>query len=86
MNYEMYTEAGNRAVADALDVLVAQVEEGHVTRRQLTHYIQRLLETVYQQGHAEVYDTEPEWHIADQINLRICHPQQWQLVSRWDWW
>lgn len=37
-----------------------------------------------QKTYGEVYDTEPQYAIADYISAE-CEAQGWQRVSRWDW-
>lgn len=82
--FSMYSRAGNDAVATAVDALVAKALAGEVTRRTLRREYDLLLKAVAKGGFREVYDTEPEWAVADDLNDRICKPLLWLAFSRWD--
>ena len=83
-DYEMYTERGNQVVEAAVDRLVQLGNDGKVTRKDLPEKIEQMCKAIARH-HAEVYDTEPQYDIAEQINVRLCTPQLWQPISRWDW-
>lgn len=80
----MFTDAGDEACEQILLKLEASVEAGILTRNALTEYTRKLINIV-QETHPEVWDTEPQYELANQINLRVCVPQGWQTVERWDW-
>ena len=82
IHYEMYTDEGNQAVADAVDELIESGLAGEFPATQLTLKVQKLQDDIVAAGHAEVHDTEPEWNIVDQINVRLCEPMCWKLVTR----
>lgn len=81
--YEMYTDDGNQAVANAVDALAEKMRNGTVTRPQLDKQIRLLLNHV-EKSHPEVHDTEPEWAICDEIN-KVCDELMWKHTDRWEW-
>jgi hypothetical protein len=80
----MYTQEGDIAVHRMVTCITSQITDGRLRRVELEGRIAQGCQWVAQQGHQEVYDTEPQCHIQDAINV-VCEAQQWQPVSRWDW-
>lgn len=62
-NYEMYTNAGNRAITTQLRKIIRYIEKGRmITPEVIETKIETLLKTI-EVKHPEVWDTEPHWHI-----------------------
>ena len=83
-NYEMYTDDGDAYVAREVNDLIERGMAGGFERVHLLGEIRAMIDSV-SKVHGEVYDTEPEANIADQINERLCKRQGWLPVSRHDW-
>lgn len=84
MSYEMYSDKGDDYVAEQVDDLIGRGNTGGFGRQHLVAEVRAMIDSIAK-VHGEVYDTEPEWHIADAINERLCKPQGWQPISRDDW-
>lgn len=84
MNYEMYTDAGNRLVEAGVRGLVERGLAGKFGRAQLPQEIEAMCKAVAKH-HPEVYDTEPQYDIAREVNKRLCEPSMWLPIERWDW-
>lgn len=82
--FQMFSRAGNDACASMIDSLVRDVAAGGITRLTLPREIRNRMKQIAAAGFDEVYDTEPEWAISDDVTKRICEPQMWQPVER-DW-
>lgn len=80
--FAMYSPEANAAVKAMCDRVVQAVEDG-LSRKDLEDVIRAEMRVVFA-TYPEVYDTEPEWAITDEINERVCKPQMWVLVDRWD--
>jgi len=83
-DYEMYTDEGNAYVAAVIDALIASGVAGGFTRNELDAQLKAAIAGIAK-VHPEVYDTEPEWAICDEINSRLCDPAGWRRVTREDW-
>lgn len=84
ISYEMYTEEGDLYVNDQVDALIASGLAGGFQRVHLIGEIRAMIDSIAK-VHPEVYDSEPEAEIAEQVNKRLCEPQGWLPVSRHDW-
>lgn len=82
-NYSMYTEAANRDVAKAVDVLIERIRIGDVIRNNLPAEVRTMCDRIARTW-GEVYDTEPQEEIADVLSA-VCAEQGWLPISRWDW-
>lgn len=80
--FSMFSPAGNAACAKAVAKAVKDAEAGRLTRKNLRARYHEILDSIAKK-HSEVYDTEPEWAIADALNDLICKPQMWVSFSRW---
>lgn len=67
-NYEMFSVQGNAQVQKAIDDALSQTKfsEG---KEKLIENLKAAIK-IRCKNHPEVYDTEPFWHIADEINER----------------
>jgi len=83
-NYGMFTQRGDIAVHRMVTCITSQITDGRLRRVELEGRIKQGCDWVAEQGHQEVYDTEPQCDIQDAIN-RACLREGWQRVSRWDW-
>jgi len=83
-SYEMYTDEADAYVAEEVDALIARGLEGGFERQHLLGEVRVMIDSIAGM-HGEVYDTEPEANIAEQINERLCKPQGWLPISRHDW-
>lgn len=83
--YSMFTDKANKAVAKAVDKLIARGLKGEFPRTALHDEIRTMMKALVKAGHGEVHDTEPEWDICDQVNTRLCGPMGWVETSRWEW-
>ena len=83
-NYEMYTDEGDVYVAEQVNDLIIRGMAGGFERVHLLGEIRAMIDSIAK-VHGEVYDTEPEANIAEQVNERLCKPQGWLPVSRFDW-
>lgn len=77
--YQMYTRAGNDAVAEGVAVLVGAIRNGSLTRLQLPDAIETMREEVAK-DHGEVYDTEPRCSILDALD-KECDAQGWKRLD-----
>ena len=84
ISYEMYSEAGDLYVNEQVDDLIGRGNTGGFTRHHLPGEVRAMLDSIAKL-HPEVYDTEPEANIAEQINERLCKPQGWLPIHRDDW-
>lgn len=82
-DFEMFTPEGNRACEQIVLRISAEITERILTRNMLPARIEALCQEVAKE-HGEVYDTEPQYHLAERISA-LCLEQNWQPVSRWDW-
>jgi hypothetical protein len=81
--YEMFSRAGNDACEKLVVSLADRANAGTVTRKALAAEVRAAMEAVARK-HAEVFDTEPESQIAEEVTRRICGPQMWSGFSRWE--
>lgn len=81
--FQMYSRAGNDALASAIASVIEQIQAGYLTRRQLPTVLRRVRDNVASDGYEEVHDTEPEEAIVDEINHE-CERQGWQPITRDD--
>ena len=84
LNYQMYTDAGNRVVEEHVDKLLDSIKRGAVLRVNLEAEIRALRDAVTELGHPEVWDSEPTDAIVRVLNERACTPNKWLPVSYWD--
>ena len=84
ISYEMYSEEGDLYVAEQVNDLINRGHAGGFGRVHLIAEIRAMVDSIAK-VHPEVYDTEPEADIADQVNERLCKPLGWLPVSRHDW-
>lgn len=82
--FQMFSKEGNDAVAAMCDEIVRMGACGQVTRIGLGREIKHQMRAVAAAGYDEVYDTEPEWAIVDEINERLCGALMWLPITR-DW-
>lgn len=81
--YEMFTRAGNDALAAGVSALIGRMQRGEVTRPQLPAAVVALCDEL-EHTHSEVWDTEPQWAISDEVTA-ACNELGWAPLSRWDW-
>lgn len=81
--WEMYTEEGNRACQQIFDRIAEEIRQGVLTRNMLPARIKELCDFVAEQ-HGEIYDTEPQVKLAQEISL-LCDEQGWKPISREEW-
>lgn len=82
--FEMFTPEGDRACQQIVDRLVAEAQQGVLTRNMLPERVRKMIQVV-QQNHEEVWDTEPQYALAAEISKFVCKPQGWEPIERWDW-
>lgn len=88
--YGMLSDEGDIAVQRVVQMMVAEVRMGQVTRETLPDRIRLGLKYVAWQatdgkGHQEVYEPPVQEAIEDEINRQICLPMGWARINRWDW-
>lgn len=81
--FQMYTNGGNAAVAAMVEHIIEEMRSGQLRRVNLEARIRHYMSDVVKRGYPEVHDTEPEWAIADAINVE-CEAQGWKPVDRWE--
>jgi hypothetical protein len=82
--YYMFTDAGDARVERLVTKIVAKAEKGKIARKDLAATIRKGCDSLERAGFGEVWDTEPQWAIADQITERVCEPQMWLPYDRWE--
>lgn len=82
--FQMFSKEGNDALKAACDELIANATCGKISRTDLPREIEHACNEV-EKVHPEVWDTEPQWAIADEINEHLCTPQMWKPISREEW-
>lgn len=82
--YEMYSTEGNDACEAAVANIanVADTVSGSVTREEVKCLIQNAFKSVRAAGFGEVYDTEPQYQIVEEVNIRVCAPYGIPGISR----
>lgn len=83
--FQMFSKEGNDAVKTMCDEIVRQGEAGQVTRIGLAREIECQMDLVEKAGYDEIYDTEPQWAISDEISERLCKQMKWLPISREEW-
>ncbi len=81
--YQMFSREGNDMCEIEVAKIVAEAASGTLSRRTLRERVVRAHATICAAGHEEVYDTEPQYEIAHEINTRVCKPQMWLEFTRW---
>jgi hypothetical protein len=70
-DFEMYTPAGNRACQAAVNSVTKKIlGKTRITAEELEQLFEGACKKV-SQTHREVYDTEPRWHIGNEINKAL---------------
>jgi hypothetical protein len=82
--YQMFSMAGNDACENAVQEIVAQVEAGKLSRKDLPQAVRKACNEI-EKTYPEVYDTEPQGQFAYDLTKRVCEPQMWIELDRWDW-
>ena len=81
----MFTDAGDLRVERMVQIIAKRAVQGQITRPLLPATIREACNSLSRAGFEEVWDTEPQYAIADQISKRVCEPQMWLPIDRWDW-
>jgi len=76
-DFEMFSAAGNRAVAAMVDRIVREGESGKLLRPGLEEEVERRMGVIAEK-HAEVWDTAVREIVWGQIDRRLCDPQGWR--------
>jgi len=86
--FGMFSDEGDIAVQRVVQMIIAEVRMGQVTRETLPDRIRLGLKYVAYQadgkGHPEVYDTAVQEVLEDEVH-RLCLSQGWDRLNRWDW-
>ena len=82
--FQMFSATGNDACANAVQEIVAQVEAGKLSRKDLPKAVSAACKKI-EKRHPEVYDTEPQGQFAYDLTKRVCQPQMWEELDRWEW-
>lgn len=80
--FQMFSTEANDTVAAAVAALVKRCTENGVSRNDLPAEVRKMQKAVSRAGFVEVFDTEPEWAIVDEITFLLCTPQGWMALSR----
>lgn len=83
-DFEMFTPEANQFVAARVNALIEQGRSGAFKRTELAAKVRAMCNEI-EVTYPEVYDTEPQYDIADVLNLSLCGPEGWLPISRWDW-
>jgi hypothetical protein len=83
--FQMFSKEGNDALKDACDTIILNAEAGKVSRTGLAHEITHFCDLLEDAGYPEVWDTEPQWAISDELSERLCKPLKWLPISREEW-
>lgn len=83
LDYSMYTDEGNQALARMVDGIKTLITEGDVRRRELPGLVRNAC-TQLAKIHAEVWDTEPQVAIGDALS-EACAVEGWLPIHRDEW-
>lgn len=78
-NYDMFSAAGNRAVAQMVDKIVRDGEAGKLLRPDLEKAVSAGL-TKVSAKYGEAWDTAVRDVVYGQIDRRLCEPQGWRRI------
>lgn len=82
-NHEVIATPGDDCVTRQMEALALTIRRGQIQRKNLYTHIRDLQKRTVEAGFGEVHDTEPEWAIADFVNI-LCDEQGWKHVDRWE--
>ena len=77
LDYEMFSESGNLAVARMVDQIISDGMDGKLLRPQLEETAEGRMKVIAEK-HGEVWDTAVREVIWGQIDRRLCIPQGWK--------
>jgi hypothetical protein len=83
--FQMFSKEGNDALKSMCDTIILDAECGKISRKGLAHEILHHCDMVQDAGFPEVWDTEPQWAISDELTERLCKPQMWLPIIRGEW-
>lgn len=82
--YEMFTAAGNKACVNLVKKVSKKIEgKNRLTQEDVITLIKEEIKKVAEK-YPEVHDTEPEWHITDEVNKSLKNVGYGFTISRWD--
>lgn len=83
-NYEMFTQAGEQSCERLVQRVSKKIRgQKRVTKDDVLFAISKGMKTI-ESKHPEVYDTEPAYHIAHNINKVLQEESYGFEVSRYD--
>ncbi len=89
LDFEMFTEEGNSKVKEmVLEVLNKMFYDEDMNRKKLITFISHKIDEIYSdksKKYREVRDTEPESHIAEQVNKAAKSTGFGYKVNRFNW-
>ena len=88
-DFEMFSKQGNEKVKEIiLETLNKMFYDEKINRRKLLNFISHKINEAYSdksKAFREIHDTEPEVHIAEQVNKAMKETGVGFKVNRFDW-
>jgi len=78
----MFTDEGNIQVSTMINTLIYEVIKFRsFERRDLQTQLRKDMETLYNNGYDEIFDTEVRMRIAQRLNRELLVPMKWQQID-----
>lgn len=83
-NYEMFSATGNKACMSLVKKVCKKIEgKTRLTQEDVCTMLREGMNKIATK-HGEVYDTEPAWHIANEVTKTLSHVGYGFSISRYD--
>lgn len=77
----MFTDRGNIQVSNMVNIFIYEALNGMFQRHELQEFLRDDMQTLYDAGYTEIFDTEVRMAIAKRLNEELLVPMKWQQID-----